>query len=172
MASYSTWQKVKKYFSPHSIIDSWGDPDLIADEFVLALYDFRVFLGYPIYVLHGVKSNGHAPKSYHYFQNGACAGDVIIPNYTGSAFNLILAATRFGFTGIGYYPHWRDRQGLTVGGLHLDRRPLRWDADKTKNYSHSRWMGVLVPDKESETEPTIFVQRYIGLNYENIVKYS
>jgi len=157
MASKETWAKVAPYFKPDSKYDSWGDPDLIDDEFLLALYDFRVFVSQPVMITHAVKTSGHSYRSYHYPENGACAADVILPLWKGSVFDLILTATRFGFTGIGYYPHWMWR-GKVKGGLHLDRRPLRWDSDGTLNYSHSRWLGV--PGKNG--------QDYIAMTAENI----
>lgn len=165
MASDETWEKVKRYFKKDSRIDNWGDVDLISDEHLLRLYDFRDWLGLPIYVTHAVKSGGHSAGSFHYprtdkngKQIGACATDIIIPDYDESAFDLILDATRFGFTGIGYYPHWTWK-GETVGGLHLDSRPLKWDSDDTLNYAHSRWLGVVVKGK----------QRYIELTFQNIL---
>ena len=60
------------------------------------------------------------------------------------------------------HPHWRY-DGQIVGGLHLDSRPLKWDKDETKNYKHSRWMGILNEKGK---------QVYTGLNFHNIIKYS
>lgn len=168
MAVDRTWQKVRRYFKKDSLVDKWGDVDAIDDEHLLRLYDFRVYLNVPIYVTAGVKQSGHTSKSYHYprpDKNGemkACATDIIIPDYENSPFDLVLDATRFGFTGIGYYPHW-SFMGKTVGGLHVDSRPLRWDLDDTKNYSHSRWMGILNEGG---------AQEYVALDFQNLVQYS
>ena len=159
MASDETWSKLK-FFKKDSNVDIWGDTNAINDTLLQRLDDFRGWLGVPIFVTAGVKGTGHATKSFHYATNGACAVDVIIPDYMESPFDLIMDATRFGFTGIGYYPHWRWK-GEMAGGLHLDTRPLRWDADGTNNYSHSRWMGVLVDGK----------QTYIELDFQNMLKY-
>lgn len=168
MASDATWKKVNKYFKKDSKIDKWGDVDLISDEHLLRLYDFRDWLGLPIYVLHGVKTSGHSTSSFHYSkidksgkQIGACATDIMIPDYDESPFDLILTATRFGFTGIGYYPHWQYN-GTICGGLHLDSRPLKWDSDQTLNYSHSRWLGVMVNDK----------QKYVELDFHNLLEHT
>lgn len=160
MARKETWNMLR-YFKPNSTIDQWGDVDAINDNLLLRLDDFRHWLGVPIYITAGVKNGGHAKGSYHYKEHGACAVDVIIPDYMETGFDLIMDATRFGFTGIGYYPHWKWK-GKMVGGLHLDMRPLRWDEDSTKNYTHSRWMGVLNSKG---------VQEYIELDYSNLVKY-
>lgn len=169
MASDQVWEKVQKYFKPDSSIDKWGDPKLIDGTHLLRLFDFREYLGVPIYVTHGVKTSGHSPRSWHYpredqygNQIGACATDIMIPDYPLSPFDLVLDATRFGFTGIGYYPHWRWR-GDVIGGLHVDSRPLKWDPDDTLNYSHSRWMGVLRANGKQE---------YIALSFHNLTKYS
>lgn len=168
MASDVTWTKVKKYFKKDSKIDKWGDPDLISDDLLLRLYDFRDWLGLPIYILHGVKTGGHSASSFHYprkdkdgKQIGACAVDIVIPDYDESPFDLILTATRFGFTGIGYYPHWKYK-GITTGGLHVDTRPLKWDKDDTLNYSHSRWLGVKIAGK----------QQYIEMDFQNLLNYT
>ena len=153
MAAKETWDKLK-FFRPDSTIDNWGDHELISDNHILRLDDFRRWIGVPIYVTRGVAETGHSDGSQHYpkfdeagnLVGGATATDIVVPNYPRSVFDLILDATRFGFTGIGYYPHWRWN-GDTVGGLHLDSRPLKWDADETINYAHSRWIGTLVDGK-------------------------
>ena len=159
MASDETWSKLR-YFKKDSKTDKWGDPDLISDELLLRLDDFRHWLGSPVIVLHAVKTSGHASKSYHYPQNGACAVDIIIPQYDQTPWDLVMDATRFGFTGIGYYPHWRYKD-KACGGLHLDTRPLKWDSDGSKNYNHSRWLGVLIDNK----------QEYVELDFHNMLKY-
>jgi hypothetical protein len=167
MARQETWDQLR-YFKKDSKVDRWGDPDAISDIHLLRLDDFRDWIGVPIYVLHAVKTGGHKPSSFHYEKVDAqggriapCATDIIIPDYDQSAVDLIFDAARFGFTGIGYYPHWRYK-GKMVGGLHLDSRPLQWDADKTVNYSHSRWMGVWEDNR----------QKYIALDFPNILKYT
>ena len=167
MASKETWEKIAPYFKPHSTTDNWGDVDAISDEHLLRLYDFRTWLGLPIIITAGVKSSGHAANSYHYSRKdksgkeiGACATDIIIPDYDATPYDLVLDASRFGFTGIGYYPHWKYN-GKMVGGLHVDSRPLKRDKDGTQNYSHSRWMGVLIEGK----------QQYVGLNFHNMLMY-
>lgn len=160
MARKETWDQLR-YFKFNSKTDRWGSPEDISDNLLLRLDDFRDWLGVPIYVTSGVKKDGHSKRSYHYKENGACAVDIVIPNYMESDFDLILDATRFGFTGIGFYPHWKW-DGQTVGGLHLDMRPLKWDSDDTLNYSNSRWMGVMVDGK----------QEYIELDFQNVMDYS
>jgi len=168
MATDETWSKLR-YFKKDSKTDKWGDSELIQDDLLLRLDDFRHYLGCPVYVTRGVATHGHSKNSYHYPKYsgdgralGACAVDIVIPDFAESPFDLILDATRFGFTGIGYYPHWKFR-GNVVGGLHLDTRPLKWDSDSTINYSHSRWMGI--PDGGGK-------QRYIELNFQNLVSNS
>lgn len=161
MASVITWKKVEKYFKRDSKIDNWGNPELLDDTHLLRLYDFRCWVKVPVYVIHGVKFSGHAKNSYHYIKNGACATDIIVPDYAKSPYDLVLDATRFGFTGIGYYPHWKFGTEA-IGGLHLDSRPLKWDNDETTNYSHSRWLGIQSGNK----------QEYVELNFHNLLKFS
>jgi hypothetical protein len=163
VATKETWSKLK-YFKPNGL-DKWGDANAISDRLLFALDDFRHFLGVPVYVTCGVETGGHSGNSFHYPENGACAVDVIVPEYLGTPFDLVLDATRFGFTGIGYYPHWHWN-GLIGNGLHLDMRPLKWDKDETLNYQHSRWMGI--KQKVGGAEKQV----YIPLTYENILKYG
>lgn len=153
MAKVDTWKQLR-YFKPAGV-DQWGNPGAIDDGLLLRLDEFRHWLGVPIYVLHGVKENGHAKRSYHYKENGACAVDVIIPDYLNNPIDLVLDASRFGFTGIGYYPDWKYR-GEPVGGLHLDTRPVH-------DYKHARWMGV--QDERGK-------QHYVALDFENMVKFA
>ena len=157
MASPETWAKLR-YFKKDSPRDQWGSPDLIADELLLRLDDFRHTLGVPVYVTAGVNIGGHKPNSFHYPQNGACAVDVVVPDFNGHPVELLWEAMRFGFTGVGFYPHWKF-DGRTVGGLHLDLRPLEKDADGTVNYRHSRWLGVMRDGQ----------QIYLPLTYRNLL---
>jgi hypothetical protein len=169
MATQETWDSVKKYFRPDSKVDKWGDPNAISDAHLFRLYDFRVYLGMPIYVTAGVKTSGHAKKSYHYRETDnsgnvirqPCATDIIIPDYENSPFDLIMDACRF-FNGIGYYPHWKF-SGITFGGLHVDSRPHGLDADGTLNYKRAQWMGIIGENGK---------QRYIPLTFENLIKYT
>lgn len=164
MASKKAWEKVSKYFKPDSVFDNWGDPDAISEEHLFRLFDLRNYLNVPIYVLHGVKSSGHSKASQHYpraNKNGKIVGtatDIVIPDYPLTIFDLLNDVSRFGFTGIGYYPHWHF-DNKVIGGLHLDSRDLKKDKDGTYNYKHSRWMGVMRGGQ----------QVYIPLTYKNII---
>lgn len=157
MASKETWEKLR-YFKRDSV-DNWGDPDAISDSVLLALDDFRHYLNVPFYVTSGVRPESDGRSSYHTRSKGACAVDVMCPEYTGHPIDLIFASMRFGFNGIGYYPEWHWK-GIKCGGLHLDTRPLGYDADGTLNYGHSQWMAVLVKG----------VQTYIPLTYANLIR--
>ena len=101
-------------------------------------------------------------NSYHNISRGACAVDIVVPDYMETPFDLVMDATRFGFNGIGYYPHWKWK-GEIVGGLHLDTRPLKEESDDTLNYSQSRWMGILSPENK---------QVYIELSFKNMLDYA
>lgn len=162
MAKKETWEKLR-YFRKSFTTDNWGNPDVISDEHLLRLDDFRHFLGLPLIVTHAAKLSGHNPGSYHYSkldengnQIGYCATDIMIPGYPDNAYNLVLDATRF-FSGVGYYPDWKWN-GKRIGGLHVDSRPYGVDPDGTPNYKHSRWMGVMIGGK----------RMYIDLNKENL----
>lgn len=93
----------------------------MSHDLLLALDDFREFIGTPIIVTSG-NQGVHSPNSYHYIENGSCAVDVVIPKYTGSVIDLLFDAKRFLFTGVGYYTWWTF-YGEKAHGLHLDMRP-------------------------------------------------
>lgn len=153
MALKDTWDKLR-YFKAVGI-DNFGDPDAIDDILLLRLDDFRHYLNCPFYVTSGYRPETSERKSYH---TSGKAVDIVIPEYQGHPIDLIFAAMRFGFSGIGWYPDW-EFKGLKCGGLHLDVRPLGKDADGTENYGHSMWMAYGKP------------QKYIALTYANILKH-
>jgi len=157
MASKETWDKLK-HFKP---TENWGDADAISDLLLLTLDDFRDYIGVPIIVSNAVATSGHSSKSYHYRSQGACAVDVMLPEYRGGVIDLLFDVFRFGFSGVGYYPDWSYNANV-VGGLHLDVRPLKWGNDKTLDYKQARWMGVNENGK----------QVYKPLILENIKKYG
>lgn len=159
MAREEIWEKLR-YFKPSATKDLWGDADAISDILLLRLDDFRHFLGVPIFVTSGVRPETDGKSSYHTRRKGACAVDVIAPDFKGEPIDLILTALRFGFTGLGYYPDWQYN-GVRVGGLHLDMRPLGMDADGTQNYAQSLWIGV----------KTANGQRYVAMNTENLNRF-
>ena len=166
-ADENDWKLVSRYFSPDSTVDKWGDPYAISAEHLHRLFDFRRYLGVPIYVTAGVKTTGHSKASFHYSKTfdgnevGKCATDLVIPDFAGNCVDLVMAAERFGFGGIGYYPHWRF-SGVAVGGVHVDSRPYTWDLDGTVNHRQARWMGV----------PRNGKQVYLPLTYVNLKKYG
>ena len=166
-ATDKDWKLVSKYFSPEDTSDNWGSPYELSAPHLHRIYDFRNYLGVPIYVTAGVKSAGHSESSFHYSkiieekEVGKCATDLVIPDFNGNCVELVMAAERFGFGGIGYYPHWRF-SGVVVGGLHVDSRPYTWDLDRTINHRQARWMGV----------PRQGKQVYLPLTYANLKKYG
>lgn len=167
MASEDTWAKLR-YFKKDSPTDNYGDTSAIDDDLLLRLDDFRHYLGVPVYLLHGVEDKGHEKNSYHSRLRGGKAADIVCPQYTGHPIDLVFTAMRFGFSGIGYYPHW-EFKGLQCGGLHLDVRPLGIDADGTLNYGHSLWMGIKISEKQADGTVKAR-QEYIPLTYANIIR--
>lgn len=157
MASKETWEKLKHFKKIGS--DNWGDPDALADDVLIRLDAFRNYLNVPFYVTSGVRPETDGKTSYHTRSKGACAVDIMCPEYAGHPIDLIFAALRFGFNGVGYYPDWQWK-GLKCGGLHLDTRPLGITADGSENYAHSQWMAILVKG----------VQTYIPLTYANLIR--
>ncbi len=91
---------------------------------------FHDFLGQPMIVSCGTQGQ-HEKNSLHYVGS---AVDLIFPR-AGKAgmVDVLFAAMRFGFTGIGIYPDW-ELHGVKLGGLHLDNRVAP---------SRALWLGVI-----------------------------
>lgn len=103
-----------KYFQRH---ENWGDPDMMDLGLLEELEEFRYTIGYPIIVSCGTQGK-HAPKSLHYTGEAA---DIIVDCEREKLPDIFLIANKFGFNGIGLYPHWRIGERV-YGGLHLDVR--------------------------------------------------
>jgi uncharacterized protein YcbK (DUF882 family) len=126
------WKKLRHFKKD----ENWGDHTKMDPFFLMELDLFRGALGQRLVVTSGTQGV-HSEKSWHY---RGCAADVIplgmeeIP-----AVDLLLLALRYGFTGVGLYPHWRyDRSRHT--GLHLERAP--------GGPKRSMWLGVNVDGKQ------------------------
>jgi hypothetical protein len=133
--------------------ESWGDSERMNDAFLRCLDEFRHFIGIPVRVLCGTQGE-HAAQSKHYI---GCAADITFPELgKWTLFELYLAACRFGFTGIGIYPHWREH-GEIIGGLHLERAP-------ETTPMRAFWIGV----REKPTDK----QTYVALSLQNLVRYG
>jgi uncharacterized protein YcbK (DUF882 family) len=117
-----------KFFHPDSKVDTWGDTHKITRPLLEELDAFRAFVGVPIIVTSGYrekKRNEQSDSQHAYGQ----AADIVAPDYKGPLFDLYLAASRFGFKGIGLYPHWFYRTvDNVIGGLHLDVRKSTYRA--------------------------------------------
>ena len=124
------WSRVQ-YFTMH---EAWGDPDKMDRELVGYLDEFRHFLGIPIMVLCGTQGT-HKANSQHPFGK---AVDVAVPEWDKHLLDLMLAATRFPFRGVGIYPDW-VYNGKRVGGLHLDTRDLSGAYPRVHK---AFWMGI------------------------------
>lgn len=81
---------------------------------------FREFLGVRMVISCGTQGI-HSKNSLHYTGD---AVDLVIPDRNGlSLLDCFVAATRFGFTGIGLYRDWEYNK-TRVGGLHLEHSGL------------------------------------------------
>jgi uncharacterized protein YcbK (DUF882 family) len=135
-----------KHFSPTSPSDVWGDPSKMDRSLLLALDQLREFCKCAIYVSSGYRTSGSTADSQHKLGR---AVDVLCPGM--DLFSFYLAAERFGFQGIGIYPHWKWKNAM-IGGLHLDMRTT----------GPARWMGVLSP----------VGQTYVALNPQHLKDYG
>ena len=133
MALEKTWARVKHFKKT----ENWGDPTLVDDTLVLDLDKLREEIQCSIIINHAVKTSGHSKKSFHYFENGACAADVKIVWWEFDVETLLVTCLRAGFNGVGYYPWWNASQGTDVG-LHVDKRnspqKLIWISPVPKQY--------------------------------------
>ena len=108
----SDWDKLVN-FSPEG--DNFGDWTKINAWLMYMTQAYRTFLGVPIYVICGFQDGGHTTGSQHYI------GRALDIHFKGRIplMAAYLAAERFGFTGIGIYPHWKP-----YPGMHIDYRIL------------------------------------------------
>lgn len=135
-----------KHFSAHSPIDQWGDASKMDHTLLLQLDQLREHIKTAIYVSSGFRLSGSTADSQHKLGR---AVDVLCPGM--DLFSFYLAAERFGFQGIGIYPHWKWKN-VMIGGLHLD----------TRTTGPARWMGVLSP----------VGQTYVALDPKNLKDYG
>jgi len=101
------WDKVKHFTK----FENWGDQEKIEPLLVYELDKFRDFISQPVSIHCAYAGGGHQPKSQHYIGR---AVDIHVKGMT--LFEAFIAASRFGFSGIGIYPQWNNP------GLHLDIR--------------------------------------------------
>lgn len=107
--------------------ENWGDPFLIERDLIDELEEFRYTIGTPIFISCGTQGK-HEPNSFHY---KGMAVDIMFPELERAKLpDIYLTAHRFGFQGLGIYPHWSigesvvgKMQRKVLGGLHLDIRP-------------------------------------------------
>ena len=114
------WKKLK-HFKP---VENWGDPNKMAEPFILKLEELRGKLGHPIHINYGFASSGHSPKSQHY-KIPCSAVDMFCEGVT--LLCLFETARSLGFRGIGIYFDWITK------GAHLDMRTsskVYWFRDK------------------------------------------
>lgn len=128
---------------------NWGDPARMNREFLWELERFVDFLKTDIFISCGTNKT-HLENSQH---DQGLAVDILFPgSELSELFDIYQDASRFKFTGIGVYPHWKY-EGKQIGGLHLDFRTTKYRA---------LWMGVEEDGK----------QQYIALTSSNLKKYG
>lgn len=130
-------------------------PEMMDRNFLLKLDAYRKFTDMSLLVTSSTDGL-HTQDSPHYL---GLAVDIIplgMKQKDKTLFQMYLDAERFGFCGIGIYPHWKYK-GVEVGGLHLDHGKLF-----NKNRAR-RWMGI--KDQNGK-------QSYIALNEFNLKQYK
>lgn len=147
MSNSGMWEKLKHFRKT----ENWGSPSKMSIKLLTYLDHFRELINYPFVITSGTQGE-HSKNSMHYLGK---AVDFVILTDSLCPLDLIINATRFPFTGIGYYPHW-EYKGMSFPGFHLDIRPL------PSNHQGARWMGV--KDESGK-------QKYVALNEKNLKKY-
>lgn len=133
-----------------SLDENWGDPDMVDPSIVLESCEFRKCLDRRLYIspVEGAvyATGGHSGQSWHKVIAGrndrAMAMDVFPECPLEYAW---VTALRFGFGGIGCYPHFRYPSKGIIGMLHLDMRPhdkqherALWWVDSKGGYRYLR----------------------------------
>jgi len=124
--------------------ENWGNASLMDETFLRMLDGFRGGLGGPVVISRGTQGN-HVSGSAHYRGEAA---DVILLSCT-RFLEVIFLAGKHGFTGIGYYPHWKHNNKV-VGGWHFDNSTER----------SAMWLGILDEDGMQKYHPMTTVNLY------------
>lgn len=122
------WDRLK-HFSPHSLVDQWGDPEKISTDLLLRIEAVRDFLGTPMIITSGYRAQDK--NSQHSLGR---AVDVVMPDWDKSALDLYFELERFSFPGLGLYRGWKYKD-QDILGIHLDVRELGLKPN-------ARWLGV------------------------------
>jgi len=144
IACMKDWSLVDHF----NINENWGNPLLINEDLIYKLDGFRKELGVPIIITCGTQGK-HKAGSFHY--TGDAVDFVISDSCIYDPLDIAFLALRFGFSGIGYYPHWK-LNGKEVGGWHLDLTTKR----------KAMWLGVMVKGE----------QEYRNFSGTNLIKYG
>ncbi len=138
-----------KHFAPN---ENWGDPLKMDFGLLWMLDSFREYLDKKIVVVCGTQGK-HVKNSQHYLGK---AVDVVIECEGMEKLDVILAAFRFPFTGLGLYPNSKCAGMLSPLGFHFDAREVR---SLPRGITQVTWMGV--PDAKG-------ANRYYELNLANL----
>jgi len=125
----------KKYLTSS---EPWGDPDLMSDDLVGLVDEFRGLLGSPFYVTFGTQ--GQHVAQWH---AQGLAVDGVVDLFGKSPIDVVFTAMRLPFHGIGVYPKARHPRCRKPLGLHFDLR----GRDNLNGHAAKRWLAV--PDEKS-----------------------
>lgn len=131
MAELKTWKMIYPLFTPKEF--GPGGYNGMDDEFLLALYRFRVAMDNPMVIHEAYARYGHATRSFHYIGR-AC--DFHFKYNPVPIRRVLVAAVKSGLHGVGLYPFWKP----SPGGFHLDNRPAAsfnmWYRDENGLYRY------------------------------------
>jgi hypothetical protein len=106
---------------------NWGDRNQIDRRVIRCVDDLARTLSQKVLITSGC-FGAHSQGSYHY-ANGEQLGlalDIMFPQVKRTQLpDILFEILRHPFTGIGIYSEWKlDRGGPSIGGFHVDFRPV------------------------------------------------
>ena len=146
------WEQLR-YLKPS---EAWGCPQKMDFGLLWLLDSYREYIGMPVIVVCGTQGV-HSPKSYHYVGK---AVDIVVDAGRLHPVDLMLAAFRFPFTGLGVYPKARYNKFVRPLGFHFDCREVN---SLPRGITQAQWLGV--PDSSGKME-------YSALDHTSLSKYN
>lgn len=152
----SVWEHLR-YFKKDEQPFGFGDPDAIDTVLLRVIDNFRDYLGIPMIVRCGTQ--GEHVSNYH---KEGLAVDLLIECKNLRPLDVLMAATRFPFSGIGVMPAAVYSKMKRPFGIHLDMRPI------VGFMTTAYWISIPNPIKKNSRQ---VILQY-SLNEENMRRFG